>query len=327
LEDPLSAVRLRPLVAALVLALVATVTGVATVQRRASADPIFVAWPELLPGLTDGFDPGSSNVCVSGKVGCIDALVREMQRRYEPLRDSCSDQALFALTYLRVTQTYAWSARQPGYYRDPGWTNHAVAVFAKYYLRAFDGWNANPNSAAVPQAWKIAFAGAQDGKIMGTGNFLLGLNAHINHDLALAMSAAGLTQADGQSAKPNYDKIDALLNSVTIPLVAELSARFDPSMDDTSLPLNLDAVAIGNLMFAWREQAWRNAELMSVAPALTKPVVQATIVANSVTQATLYSTAMTYLPSAAGRIDRNAFCAAHHDDPAPTAYPFGMPTD
>ena len=35
----MSAVRLRPLVAALVLALVATVTGVAVVQRRAAADP------------------------------------------------------------------------------------------------------------------------------------------------------------------------------------------------------------------------------------------------------------------------------------------------
>jgi Family of unknown function (DUF5995) len=322
-----SGVRLRAFGAALVLALVATVVGVSTTERRAGADPIFIAWPQLLPGLTDGYDPGSSNVCVSGKVGCIDALVREMERRYEPLRDTCSDQALFALTYLRVTETYAWSARQPGYYQDPGWTNHAVAVFAKYYLRAFDNWMADNNSPNVPQAWKIAFSGARDGKIMGTGNFLLGLNAHINHDLALAMAAAGLNRVDGRSAKPDYDKIDALLNSVTNPLVAELSARFDPSMDDTALPLNLDAVATGNLMFAWREQAWRNAELIALAPALTRGLVTATIDANSVTQATLYSTALTYLPSASGRVDRDSFCAVHHDDPAPQAYPFGLPTD
>jgi hypothetical protein len=201
-------------------------------------------------------------------------------------------------------------------------------VFAKYYQRAFDAWSADPNSAAVPQAWRIAFNGARDGRITGTGNFLLGLNAHINHDLALAMAAAGLTQADGQSAKPNYDKIDQLLNSVTIPLVAELSARFDPSMDDTTLPLNLDAVALGNLMFGWREQAWRNAELIALAPALTRPTVQATIDANSITQATVYATALTYASTATtARLDRTSFCAGHHDDPAPQAYPFGMPTD
>jgi hypothetical protein len=329
LEDPVSGIRLRTLGTAVVLALVAAVAGVSTAQHRAgAADPIFVAWPELLPGLTDGFDPGSSNVCVSGKVSCIDAVVREMQRRYEPLKDSCSDQALFALTYLRVTQTYGWSARQPGYYPDPAWTNHAVSVFAKYYLRAFDAWTANNNSAAVPQAWKIAFDGARDGKFSGAGNFFLGLNAHINHDLGLAMAAAGLTSpTDGASEKINYDRIDLLLNQVTIPLVAELSARLDPSMDDTSLPFYLDVVATGNLMFAWREQAWRNAELIAAAPALTRPLVTATIEANATLQATMYAAALAYVPPVTTRANRDAFCAAHHDDPAPQAYPFGMPTD
>jgi hypothetical protein len=328
LEDLVFGVRLRALGAAALLAVVATVAGVSTTQHRAGADPIFVEWPALLPGLTDGFDPGSSNVCVSGQVSCIDAVVREMQRRYEPLKDNCSHQALFALTYLRVTQTYAWSARQPGYYPDPAWTNHAVAVFAKYYLRAFDAWTADSTSAAVPQAWKMAFNAARDGKVSGAGNFFLGLNAHINHDLALAMAAAGLTGPDGVSEKINYDDIDALLNSVTIPLIAELSARLDRSMDDTSLPLHLDAVATGNVMYAWREQAWRNAELLaSASTPLAKDLVTATIDANSVTQATTYSTALSYLPPVTTSADRNAWCAVHKDDPAPQAYPFGFPTD
>lgn len=319
--------RLRVLGAAVVLA-AAAVTGVAVVQPRAGADPAYVEWPALLPGLTDGYDPGSSNVCVSGKVACIDAVAREMQRRYEPLADRCSHQALFALTYLRVTQTYAWSARQPGYYADPGWTNHAVAVFAKYYLRAYDTWTADNSSTAVPKAWKTAFDAARDGRVSGAGNFFLGLNAHINRDLAYAMAAAGLTTAGGTSAKPNYDRIDRLLNSVTGPLVAELSARLDPSMDDTALPYAVDAVAVGNLMFAWREQAWRNAELLSGAPtSLAKSLVATTIETNSVTQATAYRTTLGYLPPVRTGAERDSWCAAHHADPAPVAYPFGTPTD
>ncbi len=319
-------VRMRAVAAAVLLAAVATVAGVSTTQHRAGADPLYVEWPALLPGLTDAFDPGSSNVCVSGKVQCIDAVVREMERRAEPLIASCSDQALFALTYLRVTQTYAWSARQPGYYDDQAWTNHAVAVFAKYYLNAFDNWSANPNSSAVPQAWKIAFDNARDGRVSAAGNFFLGLNAHINHDLALAMEAAGLSGPDGQSEKANYDHIDALLNSVTDPLVAELSQRLDRSIDDTSLPLSLDKVATGNLMFTWREQAWRNAELLATSTPLTRGLVTATIDANSVTQATTYATTMAYTPLNT-RADRDAWCPLHHDDPAPEAYPFGFPTD
>lgn len=317
------AARWRSLSAAVLLVCATAVAGVSAVQDRAGAGPLYVEWPALLPGLTDGYDPGSSNVCVSGKVQCIDAAVREMQRRYEPLAGSCSHQALFALTYLRVTQTYAWSARQPGYYEDPGWTNHSVAVFAKYYLNAFDAWTANNASTAVPAAWRTAFEAARDGSVSGAGNFFLGLNAHINRDLAFAMAAAGLTTAGGRSAKGNFDRVDLLLDSVTQPLVAELSARLDPTIDDTAAPLSLDAVATGNLMFAWREQAWRNAELL--ANPLTRAVATTTIQLNSVTQATAYRTSLSYTPLQT-RAARDTWCAAHHADPAPQAYPFGTPT-
>lgn len=316
--------RWRSLAAAVLLAATATVAGVSTVQQQAGADPLYLEWPALLPGLTDGYDPGSSDVCVSGKVQCIDAAVREMERRYAPLAASCSHQALFALTYLRVTQTYAWSARQPGYYADPAWTTHSVAVFAKYYLRAFDAWTADNNSAAVPPAWKTAFDAARDGTVSGAGNFFLGLNAHINRDLAYAMAAAGLTTANGASAKPNFDRVDRLLNSVTTPLVAELSARLDPTMDDTDLPVSLDAIAVGNVMFGWREQAWRNAELLS--SPLTRGLTTAAIETNSIAQAAVYKTALGHVPPVRTRVERDTWCAAHHADPAPLAYPFGTPT-
>lgn len=319
--------RWRSLAAAVLLTAVAAVTGLSTVQNRVAADPLYVEWAALLPGLTDGYDPGSSNVCVSGKVQCIDAAVREMERRYKPLAASCSHQALFALTYLRVTQTYAWSARQPGYYADPGWTTHAVAVFAKYYLQAFDAWKANNSSTAVPRAWRIAFDGARDRAVSGAGNFFLGLNAHVNRDLAYAMAAAGLTTPDGASAKPNFDRVDRLLNSVTTPLVAELSARLDPSMDDTGTPFAVDAVATANLMFAWREQAWRNAELLSLAPtASARSLVASSIETNSIAQATTYRTTLRYVPPVTTRVARDTWCAAHHTDPAPLPYPFGTPT-
>lgn len=317
------AARLRSLSIALVLAVVGAVAGVSAVQSRAGAtDPRYVEWPALLPGLSDGYDPGSTNDCVAGKLSCINAMVREMERRYEPLAASCSHQALFALTYLRVTQTYAWSAQQPDYYPDVRWLNHAVAVFAKYYLRAYDAWTADNSSTAVPQAWRTAFDAARDRKVSGGGNFYLGINAHINRDLAFAMAAAGLTDRDGVSEKPSYDRVDKLLNSVSVPLVAELAARLDPSMDDTQSPFYVDAVAAGNVMFGWREQAWRNAELLSTSSGTTWSTVAASIEANSVTQATTYRSAMAVPDSA----DRDAFCAAHHSDPAPMAYPFGTPT-
>ena len=56
-------------------------------------------------------------------------------------------------------------------------------------------------------------------------------------------------------------------------------------------------------------------------------VVIGTIDANSITQATTYATTMAYVPPVTTRAARDAWCAGHHDDPAPQAYPFGFPTD
>jgi hypothetical protein len=286
-----------------------------------------VDWASVLPGLSDEYDPNSSNDCVAGRVSCITAMVKEMERRFRPLGQNCSHNAAFALTYLRVTQTYKWSVGQPGYYLDPKWMNHAVAVFAKYYLRAYDTWTSDRSSAAVPEAWRIAFSAAEKGQVAGSGNLMLGINAHINRDLAFAMAAAGLVGPDGTSKKANFDKVNQVLDSVTVPLLAELSARFDPSMESSDSLYGLDSAATGNLMFGWREQAWRNAEALVRAPTEdARAVVAQQIEANSVTQARTMLSSFAYTPPVTNGADRDAWCAAHHADPAPMPYPFGTPS-
>ena len=315
--------RLRSLLVALLI------VGVAVpVAHRAGAteadEPRYVDWTSLLPGLVDTYDPGSSNDCVAGRVSCIAAAVKEMERRFVPLADGCSHDAVFAMTYLRITQTYKWSVEQPGYYDDPRWMNHAVAVFAKYYLRAFDAWREG-DPAAVPDAWRTAFGASGARRVSGSGNLMLGVNAHINRDLAFAMAAAGLAGEDG-SKKRNFDTVNRVLNSATLPLTAELAARFDPSMQDSGSPYHLDSVAIGNVMFGWREQAWRNAEALVAAPtASVRATVSQQIEANSVVQAQAWLATSAYAPPLSSGASRDTWCAGHRWDRAPQAYPFGTP--
>jgi hypothetical protein len=322
-EVPVSPYRLRLLVLALVLTVLTAAPGLRSAAH--AEDPIFVEWASLLPGLTDQYDPNSSNDCVAGRRSCVTAVVNEMERRFRPLADSCSHNAVFALTYLRTTQTIGWTAEQPGYYADPGWMNHAIAVFAKYYLRAYDTWMSDNSSAAVPEAWRIALNAAKNRQVAGSGNMMLGINAHINRDLAFAMAAAGLAGPDGTSEKPSFDKVNKALNSVTVPLLAELSARFDPSTRDSNSPYHLDDTATSNLMFSWREQAWRNAEALDAAPTDdTRGVVAQQIEANSVAQAQAWVSSTAY-PPLSNSADRDAWCALHHSDGAPMSYLFGTP--
>jgi Family of unknown function (DUF5995) len=306
----------------------AVLTGTPALQSAAHADdPLYVGWASLLPGLTDRYDPNSSNDCVAGRLSCITAIEKEMEQRFRPLAEACSHNAVFALTYLRVTQTYKWSAQQPSYYVDMQWMNHAVAVFAKYYLRAYDTWLSDSSSPSLPQAWRMAFDAAANRRVAGSGNLMLGINAHINRDLAFAMAAAGLAAPDGTSEKLNFDKVNQVLSSVTAPLLAELAARFDPSVQGPDTPYALDTTATTNLIFGWREQAWRNAEALADAPTEdTRALISQQIETNSVTQAQTWLTSTAYTPPLTGSTDRDAWCAIHHWDDAPMPYPFGTPS-
>jgi len=55
-------------------------------------------------GLTTEFDPSSENDCTAGRTRCVDAVIREMQRRFDPLAQSCDHDSIFALAYLRTTE-------------------------------------------------------------------------------------------------------------------------------------------------------------------------------------------------------------------------------
>src|SRR5438309_2804717 len=111
-----SAVMKRLLAAALTTSILSTllVVGGATVAH--ADDPVFVDWTSLLPSLTDTYDPNSANDCTAGRSNCIDITLREMQRRFDPLAQACDHNAVFALAYLRTTQTYKWARDQQGFF-------------------------------------------------------------------------------------------------------------------------------------------------------------------------------------------------------------------
>jgi hypothetical protein len=296
-------------------------------QQAARADePVFVPWSDLLPGLTDGYNPSSANDCVAGRMNCVRALIREMERRFEPLGRSCDHNAMFALAYLRTTQTYLWAAQQPGFFHDTPWVNHEDAVFAKYYFDAYDNWRAG-NRSQVPRAWLIAFDSAAERRTTGSGDLLLGMSAHINRDLPFTLAAVGMVTPDGQNRKDDHDKVDEFLNKVTKPMLAELAARFDPDTVNIETPLGVGYTGLFQLIAAWRERAWRNAELLVSAPTPElRAEVAEQIELTAATEATTIVATSSYLPPLTTTAPRDAFCGSNHANPPPTPYPFGMPS-
>ncbi len=282
-------------------------TGVLTAD-----EPPLVDWPSLLPGLGSTYQPTSERDCPSGRLQCVDGLIRIMDRRFAEVADRCSHDSIFALSYLRTTQEFRHALDDPGFFDDPGFITHEGSVFARLYFEAFDAWHSS-NRAATPPAWAVAFDAAADRDVSASGNLLLGMNAHIQRDRPFVLAAIGLTAPDGSSRKDDNDEVNVFLNKVADDLIPEIAARFDPSIDDSDLPTTIDDLLTFQVVAAWREIAWRNAERLVAAPTpAARALVEEDIERYAASQARIIRELTSYgLLRDSG--SRDAFCAAHQD--------------
>ena len=202
------------------------VAGVGVSSAQADDLP-YLAWTAYLPSWTDQYVPSSDNDCVAGRPSCLKATLKKFGTILKENAQSCTHEAVFAMTYTRITQTYGYVRDIPGYFQDVPYINHMDAVFAKYYFDAYDNYQSG-NRAAVPAAWQTAFDAARDRRMTGTGDLLLGINAHVNRDLPFVLASMGIVRPDGQSGKPDFDKADLFLNDASDALMAELSQALRP---------------------------------------------------------------------------------------------------
>jgi uncharacterized protein DUF5995 len=292
--------------------------GVLAAGARAD-DPIYLPWPSLLPSLAEPFDPTSTAPCRNGSLRCVDQTVAEMQRSLDQLAPACSHEAIFSLTYLRVTQEYERTvSADPAFFANTRFVNHEDVIFAGYYLHAFDDWYGG-HGERVPRAWQIAFAAADGRRVSGTGDLMLGINAHVNRDLPFVLASMGLFNADGTSRKPDHDKVNVILNRVEGLIVGELSRRFDPTVDDASISATtLDDTALFQELAAWREEAWRNAERLVAATTDAQRAQVAQSIENAAAlEAQELVASSAYLPPVTTTAARDAYCTQHWADPYP----------
>ncbi len=305
---PLPTMKLGRLIAvAVTLALPAVV--LAPAQPAAADDPPFVGWTAAMPPLAFSFDPSSSNDCEAGRVTCVRQVIRTMRARFNPLAEQCDHDAVFSLAYLRTTEEYLRSTLTPGFFDKPALVNHEDVAFSRMYLDAYDDW-ADDRVRMVPPAWRVAFEAADSRRVSGSGNLLLGMNAHVNRDLPFVLAATGLVARDGSSRKRDHDQINVMLNRVVEPLVTEAAARFDPGIAFVPTPYGVGYTGLMQMLVAWRETAWRQAERLVAAPdAAARNRVARQIETYAETNAQAIVTATAYQPPVTTTAARDAYCA------------------
>jgi hypothetical protein len=297
-------------------ALLALAVALLALPASAAAEETpFVDWSSWLPPTPGTFAPSSEDDCRAGRLSCVDKVIRSMTKRFDAHAESCDHDAMFALTYLRTTEEYRRATTTPGFFSDPSFVNHEDAVFARYYFDAYADWHDGRRSE-VPEAWGVALDAADRKSVSGSGNMLLGINAHINRDLPYVLAGIGLVKPDGSSRKPDHDRVNEFLNRVSETLLPELARRFDPTVDDRNLPGWLDDMLTFQSFPAMREEAWRNAErLVNAKTALERALVEDSIEKAATNTAHAIRTATAYPPLSGGSASRDAYCAQHHLDP------------
>jgi Family of unknown function (DUF5995) len=261
----------------------------------------------LLAAPAHADDPVGSKACQEGKPTCVDAVIREMTRRFNPLASSCDHDAIFSLTYLRTTQAYRRAISDSRFFSSNAFVNREAAEFASLYFSADTQYRAGRHDL-VPSTWRVTFDAAETKKVSAAGNLLLGMNAHISRDLPMVLDQLGLGN------KADHDKVNQILATVAEPLLQEIARRFDPSISSSDVPgTRLDNDALLELVFAWREEAWQMATALHTAPTLAaKKLVMAEIEANSAARARSLVSSYTYPPGQSSA-QRDAYCATHWD--------------
>ncbi len=158
----------------------------------------------------------------------------------------------FNLLYLRVTQQVD-AALPSGQWKDPLWLNRLDLVFAQLYLDAVANWLRQ--AANVPSSWRALFEARFSAGIDRIQFALAGMNAHINHDLALALlQAGGPPNLVLLTTSPEHDDFEAVNSLLEAALPQALTFLATGILGEAAQ----DTGKIGRFLAIWNVRAARD---------------------------------------------------------------------
>ncbi|HVO54879.1 MAG TPA: DUF5995 family protein [Solirubrobacterales bacterium] len=173
----------------------------------------------------------------------------------------------FNRLYLEMTQQVA--ADPPKHEAAPGFLAALDVVFARRYFAAYEAAGAGPKlPASYPfHAWKPLFESRFEKGIAPVQFALAGMNAHINHDLSIALVASceerGVAPSDGSPEHRDYQSVNGMIAKVEEQMKSWMMTGLLKDLDQAFDHLDHadDVVAVWDVEAA-RDAAWVRAEVL-----------------------------------------------------------------
>lgn len=189
----------------------------------------------------------------------IDTVIAVMQE-LDTMLPTSDGVKWFNLLYLRVTQ--AVYEKPDSYWNNPGWLKKLDVIFASLYFKALA--YSYTDITQVPRAWMALFEARNRPDIERVQFALAGMNAHINHDLPLALvqTCKNMTITPSRDIPEycDFTKVNSILSAVQPEILKDLATGIMGEAIE-------DAGTVGRLLSIWcvetaRDTAWTNAELL-----------------------------------------------------------------
>jgi len=195
-------------------------------------------------------------------VADVSTRLNDLESRFRAAGDRRS---VFLTVYTKMTETV--EAELDGdFFEDPEWVGTLLVTFANHYRRAVVGYERGrrkgvPPPWQVPPPWEVGFDAITGGRTIVIQDALLGINAHINYDLAYTLEAVGI-DPDRPTRFADYVRINEILARLVDGVQVALGSVYNADLvgDLDALFGSVDEWLAGYGLAEGRDFAWDNAE-------------------------------------------------------------------
>lgn len=198
----------------------------------------------------------------------ISSLLLTMKNRVDGWKSSGDRRHVFLSCYSMMSQSMLEAINKEQFIHGT-WVSQLLLRFSQYYFDALEHYDQNPE--ASPMVWRQVHDASRNPKINVTQNLLLGVNAHINYDLPLALydclvdTWTQLPENHKETLKRDHELVNEIIAS-TIDSVQD--SIINPSSWSMAaldvIMCRADEWLLSKLISSWRNDVWQvNLQLLS----------------------------------------------------------------
>lgn len=195
------------------------------------------------------------------KVSNFSEVIERLEQIIAWAKATASPAGYFAALYYRMTLAVR-DAVLRGEFENGSRMEQMDVAFARRYFEAFDAWQSGNTPT---ESWQVAFEATSNNSMTVMQHLILGMNAHINLDLAI--SAATVRQRDAIfGMRKDFMHINQIIAALTDQTQHQLAKIWLPFAWLDRFFKTEDEGWIGFSISAARGASWKAAQILAFAP-------------------------------------------------------------